>query len=288
VQARSGTVARTEILLVVGLCAFVAVAWAAERVLGLSAPVHLARFGPLPSLALAVVPALLWLGYFYLQDRAEPEPKMYVFGVYVLGAFVAVPLAAFFQHVLPSEAPVWSGARLSPSRVLFAIFPAGIAQELAKYLVVRYSVYLTDEFDEPMDGIIYMTAAGIGFATAQNYQYLAGLEHTVFLGAGAVNCVVTTLAHGCIAGVLGYALGVARFTAAPGRRAGMLIVALVIAAVLNGLFDLLEELVEVNGMTVEPWRGVAFAAVFAGCVFAATYVLMRRHLASSPHAKGAA
>jgi RsiW-degrading membrane proteinase PrsW (M82 family) len=285
VQPRSGTVARTEILLVVGLCAFVAVAWAAERVLGLTSPVHLGRFGPLPSLALSIVPALLWLGYFYLQDRAEPEPKHYVFGVYLLGAFVALPLAIFFQHLLPAEPPIWSGARLSPTRVLFAVFPAGVAQELAKYLVVRYSIYLSPEFDEPMDGIIYMTAAGIGFATAQNFQYLSSVSHTVFLGAGAVNCVVTTLAHGCIAGVLGYALGVARFTPSAGRRAVMLIVALTIASVLNGLFDLLEELVEVNGMNVEPWRGVAFAAVFAGCVFAATFVLMRRHLAASPHTR---
>jgi protease PrsW len=280
---RRATIARTEALLIVGLLAFVGLAWAAERALGLDRALRLGAWGPLPSLLLSTIPALLWLGYFYLQDRHEPEPKLYVFGIFLLGAFVAVPLSELFQHLVPVESSqVWSGTRLTPSRVLLAITPAGIAQELAKYVVVRYSVYLSDEFDEPMDGIIYMTAAGIGFAAAQNYAWLQGLDQTVFLGTAAMNCVITTLAHGCIAGVVGYALGVARFTPSAARRGGLLVVGLLVAAVLNGLFSLLEVAVEAVGLRVAPWRGLAFAAGFAACVFAATFLLMRRHLQVVP------
>src|SRR5690606_12710960 len=117
------------------------------------------------------------LGYFYAQDRHEPEPKHYVAGIYLLGAFVAAPLAGFLVDLAaPASRPgVVALAPLAAGPVVWALLVVAVAQELSKYLVVRYTVYLTAEFDEPMDGIVYMTAAGIGFATYENYQYLQGL-----------------------------------------------------------------------------------------------------------------
>lgn len=35
---------------------------------------------------IALVPALIWLVFFYRQDRLEPEPKRHIAGVFVLGA----------------------------------------------------------------------------------------------------------------------------------------------------------------------------------------------------------
>lgn len=274
---RVRVVARTEVLLLFGLLGFIGLAWGAEHVLALDEPIHV---GPVLAILVCAVPALLWLGYFYLQDRTEPEPTHYVFGIYLLGALVAAPMGRFIAEMWP--APTWTAAGLSARTIFAAIVPVGLAQELAKLLVVRYTVYLSDEFDEPMDGIIYMTACGIGFATAENVHALQAARGTMFLATGAMNMVVTTLAHGCFAGVLGYALGLARFSSAS-RRGPLLLAGLLLAAVLNGLFGLLESAVRVDGMTVQPWRGVAFAAGFAAAVFVATFALMRRHLAASPH-----
>ncbi len=278
-QSRARSVARTEALLLIGLVGFVAAVLAAQALLGLEGPVRLSQAA---AIALLLVPALLWLGYFYLQDRNEPEPKQYVLGVFLLGAFVAFPVSRFLIDL--TGVPPWGGERLTGAIVFAAIVPLGLAQELSKLLVVRYSVYLSDEFDEPMDGIIYMTAAGIGFATAENLAALAAVEHRVLLGVFAMNAVVTTLAHGSIAGVLGYALGLARFSEAA-HRGPLVLVGLLSAATLNGVFGLLQALVRVHGLEVAPWRGVAFAAVFAGCVFGGTLSLMRRHLRRGPYAQ---
>lgn len=283
--SRAQSVGRTEIVLIVGVVAFVAAAYAAQKLLGLDRPIHLA---PPVAILLLLVPAVLWLGYFYLQDRHEPEPKHYVAGVFLLGAFVAFPIARFLEDLLPVAG--WTGGPLSARAVFAAILPLGLAQELAKLLVVRYSVYLSDEFDEPMDGIIYMTAAGIGYATAENLASLGRVDGNIFFATFAANAVVSILAHGSIAGVLGYALGLARF-APSSRRGPLLLGGLLVAAALNGVFGLLEVQARVAGvgaMRVEPWRGVAFAAVFAACVFGGTFALMRRHLAVSPSRPGAA
>src|SRR6187431_3130414 len=40
-------------------------------------------------LVVALVPALIWLFAFLQQDRLEPEPKRYVFGIFILGALLA-------------------------------------------------------------------------------------------------------------------------------------------------------------------------------------------------------
>ena len=183
------------------------------------------------------------------------------------------------------DPPGWK--RFLP-RTLFArvmlVIVVGLAQELAKLIVVRYSIYLSSEFDEPMDGIIYMTAAGIGFATAENIRYFGSLDG-VLLGVGAANAVITTMAHACFAGVLGYSLGRAKFSGWSGpTRALHLAGGLVLAAVLNGLFQVLEQKVTSHGLTTEPWRGLIFASGFAVAVFFGTSIMMRRHLAVSPHA----
>jgi RsiW-degrading membrane proteinase PrsW (M82 family) len=269
--------------MLLGLAGFVGAAYLVERIAGLSSAVVLP---PLAAIAMSALPALLWLSYFYSQDRHEPEPKHYVFGVYLLGAFVAGPAANFLVGQVTTEqtaaAPMLSA--MSLQAVLMAFLVKGLAQELSKYAVVRYTIYLSPEFDEPMDGVIYMTAVGVGFATYENYLYLQGHEGEVFLSIGAAHVVVTTLAHACFAGVLGYALGRAKFASMTAAlRSLTLFVGLLCATGLSGAFQLIRDMLVASGMSVTPWRVVAFAFGFAALVFVILSVMMRQLLAISPH-----
>src|SRR6185312_13922489 len=186
----------TKFLLIAGLVGFVVVAWLAELITGLHRPVDL---GPLLAGLMATVPAVLWLGVFYLMDRHEPEPKNLVAGVCVLG----------------------------------------LTQEVCKYAVVRYTIYTSREFDEPMDGIVYMMACGTGFAVWINYHRLSGQGHHVILSTGAAQAVVTTLAHASFAGFLGYVMGRAKFSQRTAFVRGSLLMAgLLGAAVFNGMFKI--------------------------------------------------
>jgi RsiW-degrading membrane proteinase PrsW (M82 family) len=101
--------------------------------------------------------------------------------------------------------------------------------------------------------------------------------------------VVNTLAHACFAGVLGYALGQAKFSrAAPAARGASLFGGLCTAAVLNGVFTALEDRATLAGVNAgAAWRGLAWAAGFAAVVFFAVSVLMKRQLALSPFAADA-
>jgi RsiW-degrading membrane proteinase PrsW (M82 family) len=276
----------TKFLLIAGLVGFVIFAWLVELVAGLHHPVDL---GPTLAAVIAVIPAALWLGFFYLMDRHEPEPKQLVIGVSVLGMLIAAPLADFvqFQAVPPLALEVHGLSALSFDRILYAVLVVGLTQETCKYAVVRYTIYMSREFDEPMDGIVYMMACGTGFAVWVNYHRLTGQGHQVYLSTGAAQAVVTTLAHASFAGALGFVLGRAKFSrrAAP-MRGVLLMLGLLGAAALNGLFAVVQNWVIQSGMAQHPWRGVFFAAACATAVFAVIWAMAQRLLLASPFRQG--
>ena len=272
----------TKFLLIAGLVGFVVIAWLAELVAGLHHPIDL---GPLLAALMAGIPAVLWLGFFYLMDRHEPEPKQLVVGVCVLGALIAAPLADFVQYqaVPPIALEVHGLSALSLDHIIYAVLIAGLAQEMCKYAVVRYTIYMSREFDEPMDGIVYMMACGTGFAVWINYHRLSGQGHQVYLSTGAAEAVVTTLAQASFAGALGYVMGRAKFSRRSAPVRGILVMlGLLGAATLNGQFSVVENWVMQTGMAQHPWRGVFFAAACASAVFAMIWLMSQRLLAASP------
>jgi RsiW-degrading membrane proteinase PrsW (M82 family) len=279
---RARTLVGTKFLLIAGLVGFVLIAWLVELLLGLHDAVNL---GPIFAAAMAGIPAVLWLAFFYLMDRHEPEPKQLVVGVCVLGALVAAPLADFlqFQAVPPVALAVHGLSPFALDRVLHAVLIVGLSQEMCKYAVVRYTIYMSREFDEPMDGIVYMMACGTGFAVWVNYHRLSGQNHEVYLSSGAAEAVVTTLAHASFAGVLGYVMGRAKFTrrSAP-IRGTLLMLGLLASAALNGQFTLVENWVVQHGMAQHPWYGVGYATVSAAAIFGLIWIVSQRLLAASP------
>ncbi len=272
----------TKLALVAGLVGFVVFAWIVEKVTGLERAVELGR--PI-ALAMSAIPAALWLAFFYLFDRHEPEPKQLVAGVCVLGALVAAPLADFtMQQLAPDVALAQHGVSpFSMDRIVYAVLVVGLTQEMCKYAAVRYTIYLSPEFDEPMDGVVYMMSVGTGFAVWVNYHRLSSQAHEVYLSTGAAQTVITTLAHASFAGVLGYVLGRAKFTRrSPAARGILLFGGLMLAAVLTGQFQIVDLWVQQTGMHASPWRGVGYAALFAGAVFGLLMLASQRLLADSP------
>lgn len=222
------------------------------------------------SLVLALVPAAIWLAVFYLQDRAEPEPKGYLLGVFFLAALLA---SAIGQPLINNVFGVnrWVGDSLA-LKFVAGIFIVGIVQEFLKYATVRYSIFNSQEFDERVDGIIYGAAAGLGYATMLNIAYVIG-NGGVDLGVGAVRVAVLALAHASFAGVTGYFLGRAKFE---NRGPFWLPVGLFLAAVLNGVVTAVLGEISRAGLRPTPMNGLILAAALAAVTFIVLFVLMRR------------
>lgn len=180
-------------------------------------------------LLLAMAPGLFWLYYFYSKDRYDPEPVVWVLGVFLLGATVTVPVAVL-EGVLGAVA----------GGILAAVVVAPVCEEIAKYLVVKKTVYRSRVFDEPVDGIIYAAAAGLGFATIENILYLfSAFDESLLLAlqTGLVRGLISVPGHVLFSVMWGYALGMARFM--PEQEGSRLVRnGLVLAMAAHALFNL--------------------------------------------------
>ncbi len=225
---------------------------------------------------LAFIPALLWLGIFYVQDRVEPEPKTYVLGIFFLGALLAQGVGQpLIQDVF--EVNTWA-SQTWVLKLAAGILIVGTIQEFLKYAVVRYTVFLSQEFDELIDGIVYGAAAGLGYATMVNLAYI--LEGGgVALGIGATRIAVTALAHASFSGVNGYFLSRAKFEdMGPWWLPG----GVLLSAILNGIVTVALGAISRTGIQATPLYGLLLAAVVAAATFALLFTIMRRAWQTGP------
>jgi len=224
---------------------------------------------------LALVPALLWLAFFYVQDVREPEPKQLVLAVFVLGALLAqavgVPLIEDVFHV----------SRWLPAGVLYhvlgSILVVGFIQQFLIYAAVRYSVFNAAEFDERVDGVIYTTAAALGYATLLNIRFVVQ-SGGVDLVAGIIRIAITAMALASFSGLMGYFLGRCKFEDEP---VWWMPSGLALAAVLNGVFnyvrgEITTTAVQLGGGGYNPWPGLILAAAVAVVTFAILFWLIHR------------
>src|SRR6266508_228077 len=272
---------RDEFLLILSLVVFVGLVYALD---GAIKPVFTTSTLLLTGIFLALVPAAIWLVFFYNQDRLEPEPKQYILGVFGLGALLAAALGVpLVENVY--RVSHWLYAD-TVTTILGGILVVGFVQEFLKYASVRYSIYHSEEFDEPTDGVIYATAAGLGYATVLNIQFVIS-NGGVDLGTGVIRMAVVALAQAAFSGITGYFLGRAKFESEP---IWWMPLGITLAAVANGLFNWLrgrvvQGNVSLTGGGVNPWLGLVFAAVVALLVTGVVLWLVRRGISSTQAVK---
>lgn len=267
---------RDEFLLIISLVVFVGVVYGLDSALK---PVFTTSTLLLTGVFLALVPAAIWLTFFYLQDRAEPEPKHFVLGVFALGALLAASIGVpLVENVFRISHWIYAD---TITTILGGILVVGFIQEFLKYAAVRYSIYHSDEFDEVTDGVVYATAAGLGYATVLNIQFVVS-NGGVDLGAGVIRMAVVALAQAAFAGVTGYFLGRAKFESEP---VWWMPLGITLAAIFNGLFNWLrgrvvQTGVSFGGSSSNTWLGLVLAAVIAFATTGMVLWLIRRNTKS--------
>jgi RsiW-degrading membrane proteinase PrsW (M82 family) len=179
---------------------------------------------------LATAPGIFWMWYFYQRDKYEPEPLSMILKIFLLGMLITIPVAIFEETV----------SFFVPEVVLIVVM-APVIEELGKYFVVRTYACPSIEFSEPMDGIVYATAAALGFATVENIGYvLTSLAESVTLAisTGVFRALLSVPAHAIFAGMWGYALGCAKFCPQE-RKKHIILLGLALAIFLHASFNFL-------------------------------------------------
>lgn len=144
-----------------------------------------------------LLPALVWLIFFLLEDKKRPEPKRLILSTFILGgitAFIALQFQVQLNYLLES-------LDIKQFSSIAIFWMAGI-EEVLKFLLVYWWVHKRKEFDEPIDAMIYLIVAALGFATVENVasvsRSVSGLELMTLRFIGA------TLLHSLSSGLVGF------------------------------------------------------------------------------------
>ncbi len=178
------------------------------------------------SLVLALLPAWLLIRYFVNSDK-YPEPPELIKKTFWRGVGTVVPVLIV---VLPLSIFEEEIQNLFFRAAYKAFVTAAIPEEFFKFCVLYYFCSKLDEFDEPMDGIVYGATVSLGFAALENVMYSTG-----DIGTGLLRAFTAVPGHAAWGGIMGYHFARAHFA---GQRPGFFHKALFIPILLHGLYDL--------------------------------------------------
>jgi RsiW-degrading membrane proteinase PrsW (M82 family) len=155
----------------------------------------------------AAAPSLFLLTFFYLKDRYEREPLQHILMAFGLGLYAMIAASGIASTVETWVPRHWLLAGGEPARLFDAFVLAGVVEELAKWVVLIAAVYHWEEFDEPLDGVVYGVAVALGFATLENFLFVARLG----LGVAWMRALFAVPAHALFGATMGYYAGRAKF-----------------------------------------------------------------------------
>ncbi|NLA24260.1 MAG: PrsW family intramembrane metalloprotease [Bacteroidales bacterium] len=230
------------------------------------------------SLVVTLIPGLLWLWFFYMEDKYEKEPVQMLLGVFALGALAAYAIAEPLITILKPTVSVFEQNLLTQFLTQFLII--GMIQLLVIFIVVRFSIYFSDEFNEPADGVIYSIAAGLGFAATYNITYLNGLE-SMNMGVVITRVINFYLVMAIFSGIMGYFIGFAKFSKSGnfGRELFMSL-GLIIAVFLYAVYETV--LGKIQGMEFDIWKELFISAGIVIVIYLIMYFLLNRSVEASP------
>lgn len=152
----------------------------------------------------AFLPAFVWLTFF-LKEDIHPEPKrliLYTFGAGALSTIPVIISQIIFQNISATFA----------YSVFISIIGLALIEEIFKFFAAYLAIHHSPQFDEPVDAMVYLVAASLGFATIENLFVMSNMfdQMTDFSAAFFVETLLlrfigATLLHAIASGVFGYA-----------------------------------------------------------------------------------
>ncbi|MCA8949807.1 MAG: PrsW family intramembrane metalloprotease [Planctomycetes bacterium] len=177
------------------------------------------------AIALGFGPSLFWLWLVHRHDDHEREPWSHIVAALALGALSVL-------GVLWSRP--WLADLLGPCPPLLETFVLTALNEEVWKIAAMLPLLCCAELDEPLDGVVYGAACGLGFAGVENVLYAQ-------LGAGfsvpIQRAFTATLLHAACSGSFGFALAMVKLDRGGRWRALWPLFGLLLAVTVHGLYD---------------------------------------------------
>ena len=147
-----------------------------------------------------VIPAIFWLWFWLREDDTRPAPKPLIGKIFLFRCLAIIP-AYFLEKSLGA-----SSSLAFLDNLFWMVILLAVIEESLKYSAVYVGALKTRFYDEPVDAMIYMVTAALGFAAVENTLFLLSdftnsgniLESALignfrFLGATLVHVIASAI-----------------------------------------------------------------------------------------------
>ena len=217
-------------------------------------------------IAAAVIPAIVLLVYVYRADRLEPESPALLIRL-VLYGILATAVALVAEHAGSFILGLLFRQKTKAYYVLFFFLVVGLAEEGAKYYLLRRSTWNEPSFNCRFDGVVYAVFVSMGFALWENISYVFRSG----LGTALLRAVTAVPGHACFGVFMGVFYGLAKKAEIRGETQKEKVcrfLALLVPVAVHGAYDY----IAVVGSYENSWYFVAFVAV----LFIGAFMTVRR------------
>ncbi|MEK7076257.1 MAG: PrsW family glutamic-type intramembrane protease [Patescibacteria group bacterium] len=187
---------------------------------------------------LGLIPSLVWL-YFYTRKDCHPEPKNLLAQTFLMGIVIS-PVAILLQFSFAQLASTITGiSQAATQNTSYFFLWAAVVEEVIKFYAVRMLIMGSPEFDEPIDAMIYMITAGLGFAAMENILVMFRVfpdGTQVALAAWTLRFTGATLLHALSSGLMGYFLAMSWFF--QDHKKKLVFIGLIMATVFHFTFNI--------------------------------------------------
>ena len=199
---------------------------------------------------LGFAPPLLWL-WFWLKEDVHPEPRKEITIVFLAGmamvlvAYIAQSIAAWILlivdqgHVSFSESLAMRPSYQTYSSFvrIVAIISFALIEELAKFGAALFTALRSKYFNEPVDAMIYVMTAALGFAALENALFISQATNQIqeIFTISAFRFANAILIHASTGTIIGasFAFSFCKFN----KRIGYTMFALGAATVVHAIYN---------------------------------------------------
>lgn len=235
-----------------------------------------------PSLLASLVPTLLYVWLVWRLDRYEKEPVSLLAAAFVWGALPAVVLSVVLE--LAFEAPLAALGSAYTQLISSSVITPPIEELFKALALLCLARWARHEFDGLLDGIIYGSIVGLGFAFTENIFYFVGTWREDDLQSWALVVLTRAFAfglnHAMYTSFTGAALGLARHQSTRKRRVALVLGGLALAIATHALHN---GLLATNALCwfslLADWAGVLVILALIAVAWKRERDLMRQYLA---------
>lgn len=163
-----------------------------------------------------IIPPVIWLWFWLKEDSNKPEPKKLIIRTFISG-FIMIPFAlliqVFISSILIKTPDLQSEIATGSLSALLSILLWAAAEEFFKFIAAFRSGLSSKANDEPIDPMIYMITAALGFSAGENILYLLTpllqADYSTALLTGNFRFIGAVLVHVACSATIGVGMALA-------------------------------------------------------------------------------